>query len=112
MLDAFAFGTDDGLGVSLTPPAFAAVDGSEGSLALHSLLGIVFATGVGGVDPLWEVPALPDVDRALDAGGVDLGLLRDLALFGLSLARPRSAYCRARSILSSWSLSTCSTVSK
>ena len=112
LLDAFVFGTDDGLGVSVTPPAFTAVEDSERSFTLHSLPGIRFAPGVGGVDPLCDAPVLPEVDRTLDAGGFDFGLLRDLALFGLSLVRPRSAFCRACSILASWSLSTCSTVSK
>ena len=101
LLDAFASGTDDGLGVNLTPPALAAVEDSERSFTFHSLPGIRFALGVGGVDSLCDVPALPDVDRALDAGGFDFGLLRDIALFGLSLVRPRPAFCRASSILAS-----------
>ena len=38
------------------------------------------------MESLWDVPVLPDVERALDAGGVDLGRLYDRALFGFPFA--------------------------
>ena len=61
------------------------------ALIFHSCLGIFFDSGVGGVEPLREVPVLPEVDRAFDAGGADLGRLCDRALFDFSFCRPRSS---------------------